>query len=206
MNEKFFALPQEKQIRIVKASMEVFGKRDYRHAITDEIAYKAGISKGLLFHYVGNKKQLYYYTYQFCIALIKDCISLEEVLKIDDFFGIMRYGAQKKMEIIQQYPYLMEFAVKCFYSKSEVISEEINEDLHVQLKQTYEVYFTHVNPDKFREGIEPYEVYCMLQWMTDGYMHSLQDRKKKVDVEELLKQFYRWETMLKPMIYKEEFL
>ena len=55
VNEKFFALPEEKRRRIVNAAMEAFGKNEYKRASTDDIAARAGISKGLLFHYFGSK-------------------------------------------------------------------------------------------------------------------------------------------------------
>ena len=61
MNEKFLELTEEKQMRIIDAAMEVFGTNEYKHAVTDEIARKAGISKGLLFYYFKNKKSLYQY-------------------------------------------------------------------------------------------------------------------------------------------------
>ena len=55
MNEKFFALPEEKRHQIINAAIEVFSKYDYKHASTDLIAAKAGISKGSLFYYFHNK-------------------------------------------------------------------------------------------------------------------------------------------------------
>ena len=70
MNEQFYELPQEKQLRIINAGLEVFSKNDYRHAVTDEIARKAGISKGLLFYYFHNKKSLYLYLFDYCASLI----------------------------------------------------------------------------------------------------------------------------------------
>ena len=59
MNEKFQSLSQEKQQAVINAAMEVFGKNEYKRASTDLIAAKAGISKGLLFYYFRNKKELY---------------------------------------------------------------------------------------------------------------------------------------------------
>ena len=61
MNEMFFRLPEEKQQRIINAGIEVFSNHEYKRASTDEIARKAGISKGLLFHYFHNKKSFYLY-------------------------------------------------------------------------------------------------------------------------------------------------
>ena len=63
MNEKFFTLSPEKQARITNAALEVFARNDYKHASTDDIAAKAGISKGLLFYYFRNKQSLYLYLY-----------------------------------------------------------------------------------------------------------------------------------------------
>ena len=51
MNEAFFALPEEKRQRILNAALEAFAKHEYKKASTDDIAAKAGISKGLLFYY-----------------------------------------------------------------------------------------------------------------------------------------------------------
>ena len=50
MNEKIYTLSPENQARITNAALEVFARNDYKHASTDDIAAKAGISKGLLFY------------------------------------------------------------------------------------------------------------------------------------------------------------
>lgn len=49
VNVKFYSLPEEQQVAIFNAAMEVFGGNEYKRASTDLIAQKAGISKGLLF-------------------------------------------------------------------------------------------------------------------------------------------------------------
>ena len=59
MNEKFYELPEEKQLYVLNAAMEVFAEYEYKKASTDLIAAKAGVSKGLLFYYFHNKKSLY---------------------------------------------------------------------------------------------------------------------------------------------------
>ena len=52
MNSKFFDLKKEKQDRMINAALKVFAMQGYRHASTDDIVREAGISKGLLFHYL----------------------------------------------------------------------------------------------------------------------------------------------------------
>ena len=70
MNEKFFTLSPEKQARITNAALEVFARNDYKHASTDDIAAKAGISKGLLFYYFRNKQSLYLYLYDYALEQV----------------------------------------------------------------------------------------------------------------------------------------
>ena len=78
MNEKFFALPEEKRRRIVNAAMEAFGKNEYKRASTDDIAARAGISKGLLFHYFGSKKELYFYLYRHVERMVAEQVADEK--------------------------------------------------------------------------------------------------------------------------------
>ena len=53
MNEKFFDLKKEKsRNRMINAALKIFAKNGYRHASTDDMVAEAGISKGLLFHYL----------------------------------------------------------------------------------------------------------------------------------------------------------
>ena len=65
MNDKFFDLKQEKQDRMINASLKIFSRGGYRHASTDEIVKEAGISKGLLFHYFGSKLGLYGFLFDY---------------------------------------------------------------------------------------------------------------------------------------------
>ena len=49
----------EKVTRILKTATEIFGQQGFIKSKTDQIANQAQVSKGLLFHYFGNKQALY---------------------------------------------------------------------------------------------------------------------------------------------------
>lgn len=59
MNEKFYALPEEKRQRILNAGYFVFSQNSYKKSSMNEIATQAQISKSLLFFYFRNKQELY---------------------------------------------------------------------------------------------------------------------------------------------------
>lgn len=61
LTEAFKKLSEEKQELILKVCIEEFAKNGYDHTSTDVLTSKAGISKGILFHYFKSKKNLYLY-------------------------------------------------------------------------------------------------------------------------------------------------
>ena len=81
MNDKFFDLKQEKQDRMINASLKIFSRGGYRHASTDEIVKEAGISKGLLFHYFGSKLGLYGFLFDYSARFMLLELS-REVMKL----------------------------------------------------------------------------------------------------------------------------
>lgn len=51
--------PAERRQRLLEIGLELFGESSYDALSTDEIAARAGISRGLLFHYFGSKRGYY---------------------------------------------------------------------------------------------------------------------------------------------------
>ena len=65
MNEKFYELSKDKQDTMINGALKIFAREGYQRASTDVIVKEAGISKGLLFHYFGNKKTLYCFVLEY---------------------------------------------------------------------------------------------------------------------------------------------
>lgn len=59
--ERLTSLPADKRQRLNEVAIEEFDAHGYQGASTNTITERAGISKGLLFHYFGSKRQLYIY-------------------------------------------------------------------------------------------------------------------------------------------------
>ena len=206
MKDKFLELSEEKKQKMINAAMEVFGKYKYRHASCNEIAAKAGISKGLLFYYFDNKKSLYLYTYQFCLDLMIRFSSQKDLLLCDDFFDILEYGIQKKAELMYHYPFLMEFSMRAYYSQGEEVDQEVTQDIMSKMPALYELYFSHVKMEKFKAGIDPFYILQMMVWMSDGYLHTKEIMQEPMDIDEMMMEFHKWEELFLPMVYKEEYL
>ncbi len=205
MNEAFYELSEEKQQAIYNASMEVFGDYEYNRASTDLIASKAGVSKGLLFYYFHNKKALYLHTFEYVSKIVEDAISDTHLSEITDFFELISYATEKKVKILIENPFIMRFSIRCFYSQKEDVSSEIQTEISNEKGKKYDAYFKNLELGKFKEGIDPEQIYHMLVWMTDGYLHSRQMEGKPIEIEDVTREFTQWTAMFKSIAYKEEF-
>ncbi|SHK62432.1 TetR/AcrR family transcriptional regulator [Hespellia stercorisuis] len=206
MNEKFYTLPEEKQQSILNSAMEVFALNEYKRASTDLIAAKAGVSKGLLFYYFHNKKELYLYLYNYVVDIVKAQVVDRRFKEIIDFYELLRYSATEKVKLLEKNPYILEFAIKTFYSEKEDVSEDLQKMTITQTKAMYKEYFEHLDLYKFKDEADPLYIYKMLVWMADGYMHDLKMCGRVIELEDMMAQFEIWMSMLKKLTYKEEYL
>lgn len=205
MEGKFLELPYEKRCRIVNAAMEVFARNEYKHASTDDIAAKAGISKGLLFYYFHNKKEMYMYLFDECEKTMREHILGSDFSQITDFFELLEYASQKKLELLRAMPYCMDFVMRVYFSGGGAESDEMQKRIQETMDITYERYFKNIDFSKFREGTDVETLLHMLTWMTEGYLHEKQRLGGRFELEEMMDDFKKWSDMFRKIAYKEEY-
>ena len=122
MNEKFFDLNREKQDRMINAALQVFAENNYPHASTDTIVKKAGISKGLLFHYFGSKIDLYAFLFDYSVKYM--IFEYDRVLRKDEtnYFQIRKDLEKAKLNVLRNYPYMWQFIQSGQARKSPPVS------------------------------------------------------------------------------------
>lgn len=130
MNERFYALPPEKQQAIINAGYRVFSQNSFKNSPMSEIAAEAGISKSLLFHYFHNKKELYLFLWDKCAETTIEFLTRYGCYGQTELFESMERGMRAKMEIIRLYPDMGNFTIKAFYEKDAGISAAIQESYH----------------------------------------------------------------------------
>jgi AcrR family transcriptional regulator len=119
-------LPEDKKENIIKASMEEFLTNGYGSTSTNVITSRAGISKGLLFHYFESKKELFLYLVSMVLDDFMEQIKKEEmditgyslsenVKKL--FLSKIRYFVKKELEFA--------FLTKAFQDNHQEVAEEI---------------------------------------------------------------------------------
>lgn len=98
--EKFQQLNELKQKSIITAGIEAFSQKSYSDASTDQIVQSCGISKGLLFHYFGSKKDFYLY----CLSQSMEKL-MEPTNRVEgNFYEILFSVMNQKLQLCAKYP------------------------------------------------------------------------------------------------------
>lgn len=129
MNDKFYDQNKEKQDLMLNGAIEVIAKNGYKHASTDEMVAVSGVSKGLWFHYFGNKKGLYDFVVHYSVkyALLELDISIpEEGL---DYFELWNSIAMVFIKLMDKYPYLPYLLVTIYDEKDDEIRALIQDTM-----------------------------------------------------------------------------
>jgi AcrR family transcriptional regulator len=98
--EAFKKLAEDKKNTIIKSGISEFSKKSYSEASTDAITRNCGISKGILFHYFGSKKEFYIY----CLeqALERLITELPEP-EVNNFYEIIFHFMDEKFEVCRKF-------------------------------------------------------------------------------------------------------
>lgn len=188
MNEKFFALPKEKQQAIINAGYRVFSQNSYKNSPMSEIAEAAGISKSLLFHYFHNKKELYLFLWESCAETTIEFLTRYDCYYQKDLFESMERGMRAKIEIIRLYPDMGNFAIRAFYETDPEINAAIQESYHRHFNLKADRTRLNLNPEQFIPGLDIPMMYREMYWASEGYLWEMIMRGH-VDVEQMEKDF-----------------
>ena len=206
MNEKFFSLPQARQDLIRNSDMLEFGEGSFKKTSADAIAKRAGVSKGLLFHYFKDKRELYLYLFQYALEV---CVRQYMVKTYDfgetDFFLALKMGQEIKMDMVRRYPGLFRFVMRAYYERDSVLSPKLRKGLNSLLEITSRDFLTRMDLYKFKDGIDPWEVIRLLTLAAEGMM-ARTNACTAEEIETLFLEYQKYADMLRQNLYKEEYL
>ncbi|MFD1738406.1 TetR/AcrR family transcriptional regulator [Bacillus salitolerans] len=204
MNSKFFSLKPEKQELIINAALKQFVKSGYEKASTNEIVKEAQISKGSLFNYFNNKKDLYLYLIDHAcnvIELIYDKIDMNE----RDLFNRINQVGFIKLKVQQTYPLVFDFLIKIGEEQASEVKSDVEQVKANMLKYGLDRIYENIDWSKFREDIDPEKALHIINWTMIGFAEA--QKKKIVSFEnvgiELINEWNSYSEILKRCFYKE---
>lgn len=164
MFSKFLSLDQEKKDRIINAAIKEFAEKGYDLASTNEIVKEAGISKGLLFHYFGNKKKMFIFLFDHCCELVTEQFYQKIDMGEIDFFKRMRQAVVIKMDLALAYPDLFKFLETAFLEDSAAVQPEIEKRIKELTDINFLKIYEGIDYTKFRPDMDIKKVLKIITW------------------------------------------
>ncbi len=199
--ENFTNLPEEKKQKIIEAALKVFGTHTYKKASVSDIAAEAGISKAMVFHYFGTKKDMYLYLVRFCSDIMINEIKSNFDESVTDFFDRIILASDIKIAVMKQYAAIPAFLTNIYFEEDPAVRNDIKVILAEGEVYRNHIAFEGMDVSKFKEDVDVNLVMKMLIWMAEGFAKEF-STNNYADLEARCQEYYRCMDMLKANLYK----
>lgn len=204
MEELLMNVDPEKKERIINSAMKEFSINTFQKASTNTIVEDAGISKGLLFHYFGNKEKLYTYLEYYAFKVITESIVDELDWEQKDIFLRLKEIAMIKFKVFQKYPYLADFSLNVVKNKTTDEIKQINPDFPLDMYR--KVYTTNIDYSLFKEEVDVKKAIDIIRWTLEKYGDEfrlkIKNGQMEFDYSLIEKEFLSYIEILKSGFYK----
>ncbi len=191
MNEKFFELKKDKQDRMINGAMKVFARNGYKRASTDDMVKEAGISKGLWFHYFGNKLGLYSFIADYAVKYMNMELAAMSNRHPEDYFETTLAIEKTKLAVRKSYPYIPLFLSSLEREKDAEALTVIGEYKDAYRNARVKAY-ENVNMDNFRDEVSMGVLARTMGLTLDGFLReeyeedTFSEENYKKEVEDYL--------------------
>lgn len=173
-------LDEKRKIAILNSALKEFTAKGYDEASTNVIAKEAEISKALMFHYVGNKQELFLFIYDYFEEVLEKEYYSKINLKEKDLFKRLRQSYLLQLELIKQYPWILDFDKLTVETSSDEINKKIkNNDNERKVSECFQL-FDDMDISKFRKDLDIEKCKQFILWSNVGFTNQiLEDIKSK---------------------------
>ncbi len=212
VEDKLQQMDPDKRTRLINAAIDEFSHLPFGKASTNSIVKKAGISKGLLFHYFTDKQDLYDSLSAYVITTmfhhIEDNLDWSE----PDLIARIRQIAILKLQMEDRHPGLFDFVYRLIapdpgdidIGKAKALYRRFDIDVDGLMQR---IYSEHIDFTRFRDPGRVGEYIELLEWTMEGISkryyppeHSQHDPGHYHDIQQT---FDTYTDILKRAIYKD---
>lgn len=202
--DKFLALPAEKQNVIVDAALVAFGTNGYRKTSISDIAGTAGISKAMVFHYFGTKKNLYIHLVKLCADILISEIKAKFDDTVTDFFDRIKDVTEIEIAVMKKHPGILSFLASAYFEEAPEVKEDFKAFYAQGEGFRQKITFDEIDTSRFKDGIDPKLVMKMLTLCAEGFSRSTNISVQ--EIENFHQEFVAIVNMLRNNFYREECL
>ncbi|MEL7565639.1 MAG: TetR/AcrR family transcriptional regulator [Dehalobacterium sp.] len=207
MLTKLLSLDDERRERMLNAALREFAARGYENASTNVIAQESGMSKPLMFHYIGSKKELFLFLHDYCLEFLQK----EYFGKINknekDIFARLTNSLLLKIEVLLKYPWIFGFVQMVTTENSSEVAEFISQRRRVLESSIFTDFYDDIETKHFKEGLDIEKAKELIFWAISGYAAKVLENHRgtdlaKADYEAIKSEFAAYIAELKKAFYK----
>ena len=160
--------PDCRRTALITAAISEFATAGYLAASTNRIVEAAGVSKGLLFHYFGDKQSLYIEAVQ--TSIIELIRRFDERLgpTSTDVFERLRQYTLAKWSLVEEEPSTFAFLQEAMTNPPAELQANLQATTAEVVASTYRRLFQDIDTSAFRPGVTVEQAMRLLSWTFDG--------------------------------------
>lgn len=189
-------MDNDKKVRIINSAFEEFALHGYEKASTNEIVAKAGISKGLLFHYFGSKEKLYETLRDFAVDHVLGLLDFQVDTVSSDIFIRIQQFTSLKLKAMDEYPHIYDFLRRVMQDSSDMKCLFPAKAISLVEK----AYAENIDYSLFKPGVDIEKALDVIHWTVDGITESMLG-KVDVTIEEIIEEIRKYMDMLRALFY-----
>lgn len=208
MYETFEKLPEEKKKKIIDACIDEFGSKGYSNASTNNIVRNAGISKGTLFNYFGNKKSLFLYIVDYTTNYYVDYLITRMNKNSPDMLQRILDWAELKIAVSLEEPKIYKFFISAFLNVPDELKSDISERYKILYDKGIFLTFDGLDMSLFREDIDLKKsieiIFLVIDSLSKKYMSTIKTTEDNglSSLNKRLEDLREYTAVLRKVFYK----
>ncbi|MCS1351054.1 TetR/AcrR family transcriptional regulator [Mechercharimyces sp. CAU 1602] len=208
MFTKFNNIDDKKRERILNAAIKEFSLKGYAQASTNEIVKASAISKGILFHYFNNKKQLYLYVYDYGFELLSSHFYNYLDRDEPDVLKRLEQSMRIKLRLLKRYPHLFLFFERAIIEDAVDVKKDLEERKNQQTEQGYQYLYNGIDLGLFKDDIDTTQALKVIVWSLEGISNQYFSRARAtsshtINYEDVFGEVKRSLDLFRTCFYKE---
>lgn len=210
MYQSFESLSEDKRQKIIDICIEEFANNGYEKASTNAIVKNAGISKGALFHYFKNKKNLYLYVIDYTLDHFVKKFYEAKTDHSSDIFERLITWSINKLKMAHDYPAETKLLMEAFVDMPDELKPDLIKRSEKLYKDNLPVFFEGIDMSKFRESVSPEKAIELIMLCLEGLKNKYTEKYKAHpgsivgDMGKILEEYKEYVDMLKYGVYKSD--
>lgn len=180
-------LDQEKQNKIIEALLDEYSAEGLENASTNRIVKAAGISKGSLFNYLGNKVDQYLFLLTLEIERLMVVLNqyMIEMPVPKDYFDQLLNISRVKIKISLEYPRENRLLFNAYIEKNERVKAYMDQQYNMIATQALDQHKQMLDPNLLINPDDRDKVVEMIFHFVSGYSDNYLKRYESFENEDV---------------------